>query len=162
MCENGSLQEKSIQVFTLPPVACDWLCITTNAMINRSGRAAMGRGIALAAKRAVRNCDFTLGRMLAQKGNHVYQFASWHNIRLFAFPTKTDWKLPSSLSLIEQSCQELRDLWDASLPKPRVFLPRPGCCNGGLNYEHQVRPLLLQYFGHVPYRDFFTIIDLPQ
>jgi hypothetical protein len=141
---------------------CDWLCVTTNGVLNSRGRAVMGKGIALAAKTKIPGCDFELGKQIAKHGNHVFEIGKFtKTVRVFSFPTKHDWRNKSDLKLIEQSCKELLLKWDEATFKDgkkfTVVLPRVGCSNGGLDYQTQVKPLLTKYFGTAQYREWFII-----
>ncbi len=179
-------------------IPCDWICITTNGLVKRDGRAVMGAGIALQAEKKVKGCEVILGKKITQSENHVYPFGeripllfkprpssiSHRTQQLISFPTKNDWRNPSEISLIEQSCQELLKLWkESSIPiessgkhsnvpddvevdytpstvtyrKPIVCMPKPGCLNGGLDYTKTVRPVLLKYFGTPDVRDHFIV-----
>jgi hypothetical protein len=115
-----------------------------------------------------------LGEKIKKGGNHVYGIGKYeykniniNNINntsiILSFPTKHDWRDKSDLKLIEQSCIELRNLWDIAVDKDKkynsVALTRVGCLNGGLNYEFQVKPLLLKYFGDDKYRPYFMIYN---
>ena len=58
-------------------------------------------------------------------------------------PTKNDWRDKSDLSLIERSALELQGLSIFDFPEDcDIFMPMPGCSNGGLDYKTQVRPIL--------------------
>lgn len=121
---------------------CNWLCITTNGIIRRDGRAVMGRGIALQAKQKVPDIDLVLAESLQSYGNVVRPLMRWKDTLLLSFPTKHDWKQPSNIQLIEQSARQLKVLFDNELKKPIIVLPRPGCSNGGLEWK-DVRQILL-------------------
>jgi len=65
---------------------------------------------------------------------------------LLFFPTKHNWWEKSDLVLIEESTRQLRDFFDnviSEYPVP-IYLPRPGCSNGGLDWE-DVKPILEKY-----------------
>jgi hypothetical protein len=110
--------------------------ITTNGTINRQGRAVMGRGCALEAKQRFPQIDLKLATNLSATGNTLSELLPG----LWSFPTKHDWRGRADLGLIQLSSRQL-----AALAKARsqtVFvLPRPGCGNGGLNWE-KVKPAL--------------------
>ena len=109
----------------------------------------MGKGIALDAKMKIPGVDTVLGKLLAQHGNHVFEIGVYKEARIFSFPTKHHWKDKSDVTLIEQSCKELLDMWlkQPSENKPYVILPKVGCTNGQLDYDKQARPILWRYFG---------------
>lgn len=60
--------------------------------------------------------------------------------------TVEGWKAYSQLPLIERSAKFIRDFIDESPLIERVLSVRPGCSNGGLDWESQVRPVLEPYF----------------
>lgn len=127
----------------------DAYCITTNGIIKRDGRAVMGAGIALEALNRFPGIDERLGEYLNSEGNHVYILN--YSPFVVSFPTKHDWRKPSSFSLIKQSAWELASLatdynWSS------VVLPRPGCGLGQLDWN-DVRPMLKDYLD-----DRFTVI----
>jgi hypothetical protein len=167
-------------VWTLP---CDWICITTNAIVKRAGDCVMGAGIAGQAVKKLNGCEFTLGAKIRKGGNHVYHFGTlpitplkFKEQQLISFPTKDDYRDKSDIALIEQSCKELLELWYSTsttdgvkrtklnpevkgteVVRPVVCMPKPGCLNGGLDYQTTVRPVLLKYFGTPEVRDYFII-----
>ena len=63
------------------------------------------------------------------------------------------WMGKSTTDLIMSSCQELVKLTNA-MPWDRVVLPKPGCANGGLSWEQDVRPIVSNLLD-----DRFLIID---
>lgn len=144
-------------------IQCDWICITTNGLLNKNGSAIMGAGLALQAKDKVKGCEIVLGKKIETDGNHVYQFGQLAGGKiLVSFPTKNNWRNKSCLKLIEQSCQELSHLWDNEvrlnpLKIPKVCLSKVGCLNGGLDYEKQVRPLLQKYFANEKMSQWFFV-----
>lgn len=118
-----------------------WIVITTNSVVN-SSRAVMGKGIALEAKERFSELPILLGEKLTRWGNHVYLFRP--PIRLITFPTKEDWRLNSLPTLIAQSAFELMMMWKGSIRQPTIYMPRPGCGNGGLDWK-DVKPILERY-----------------
>jgi hypothetical protein len=116
-----------------------WVAITTNGCRTHTGEAVMGRGVALQAKQRFPALPAVLGTRLQAAGNRVYVFPEWHVI---TFPTKHDWKDQSDLHLIRVSAAELAS---AMASFQVVYLPRPGCANGGLlwkNVKPVIEPLL--------------------
>lgn len=118
---------------------CEARCITTNGITLHDGTAVMGAGIARQAKERYPWLPRHLGMLLRERGNHVYYLGKWEKAKLITFPTKHDWRDPSDLSLIRQSCQELKALGI----KGTVIMTRPGCGNGGLDWA-AVKPILEQ------------------
>lgn len=127
-------------LFTL---RADALCVPTNGIVRRDGRAVMGKGVALEAARRYPEIPYFLGT-LQHLGHHT-GIIHWPvrpgDPAVVSFPTKHDWREPSSLALIQRSAWELVELareqaWQI------VTLPAVGCGCGGLDWEHQVEPLL--------------------
>lgn len=110
-----------------------WVCITTNGVVRRGGNAVMGRGVALQARNRFPKLSSLLGKRLMRNGNHVEPFSS---LRLFTFPVKHHWKSLADLNLIVRSCQELVKHLDSHRWTNSVVLPRPGCGNGGLDWQN--------------------------
>lgn len=109
----------------------EWVCVTTNGMRKANGEAVMGAGVAKAAAGEHPELPRLLGDYLARYGNRVFVFP---RLRIITFPTKHNWRAPSDLALIEKSCLELIQVMDKFRLAP-VYLPRPGCQNGGLEWE---------------------------
>jgi len=126
---TGNLWDRYNKMFTI-------CLITTNGSTRRDGRAVMGRGCALEAKRKFPGLDKELGKLIVLGGNKVHSLRSG----LWTFPVKHEWWEKASLGLIFESAQRLK--WAAEETSSRDFiLPKPGCGNGGLKWE-DVRPLL--------------------
>jgi len=129
-----------------------WIVITTNGTVKKDGSAVMGRGIALQAANKFPRLAFKLGKMITEEGNCLHHDSS--NGLIF-FPVKYNWREKASLELIEISTEELVDLFDnhiSGYPVP-IYMVRPGCGNGGLNWG-DVKPLLEKYLD-----DRFTIVQ---
>lgn len=145
-------------VFEMPKDQKDAVCITTNGMIRKDGRAVMGKGIALEADKR-----FDLAPLLAtylhRYGNKVFNMGvrvdskTHREMCVITFPTKNHWKDPSDLSLIKKSAEELAGLAD-KLSLRTVYLPKPGCGCGGLNWK-DVREILEPILD-----DRFVIVEL--
>ena len=111
----------------------DVVCIPTNGFIKRNGTAVMGRGVARQARQKFTGLEFTVGDHIKHFGN-VVGYIDWFDHWFLVFPTKHHWSEPSDLDLIEASARQLRDLALAD-PTTIFVLPRPGCGNGGLDWE---------------------------
>lgn len=122
----------------------DALCITTNGYVNAQGKATMGAGCALEAVARYPAIARELGDLIRLFGNHVHvMFSASHQDHpevIFSFPVKHHWKEKADLTLITRSARELVEKTDKYGFK-NVFVPRPGCGNGGLKWE-DVKPLL--------------------
>lgn len=138
----------------------DAICITTNAIVKKDGRAVMGGGCALeCAKRwpetpailgdllltAQRNIPFQLGVVGAQG-----IFSASVNVeddelkavcRVFSFPTKNHYKDKSDLGLIKESCRYMIEFANL-LGMEYIAIPRPGAGLGGLDWKTDVKPAI--------------------
>ncbi len=120
--------------------------VTTNSFIKKDGRLAMGRGVALEAKIRFPEIDSDLG----SKIHHLEQYGvifleKWS---IGAFQTKSHFRDPSPLSLIELSTKKLAELievynWE------EVALPFPGIGFGGRKIW-EVLPILEAYLLDKP------------
>lgn len=113
------------------------VCITTNYSLNNLGHLVMGGGCALEAVSRFPELPSKLGRMYKDSDNIPIAL---FDERIITFPTKYEvWK-DSPLPLIRRSAKylvELMKLYD----KP-IYIPRPGCGLGGLDWLSQVKPVL--------------------
>jgi len=141
------------------------VCITTNGFVKRNGHAVMGRGTAYQAAQRWPDLPAILGQMVREYGNVVQVVRD----RLIAFPVKPGegisngtnvvrhmrhqfppghqvpgWAMVADLDIIACSLRQL-DLLRRARSWKRVYLPRPGCGAGELDWESQVRPLCEQY-----------------
>lgn len=152
--------EKKINLWDIPDE--DGVkAVTTNGItyLDAMGvrQAVMGAGIALGAKKKYRYITSTLGKLLKEKGNIPFYLPEFNVI---TFPTKNEWRKPSTLELIAESAESLVKLVVYNDIK-MVFLPRPGTGLGGLNYEKEVRPILEKIFDDSEVSDKITIVDWP-
>lgn len=133
----------------------DAICVTTNGIVRRDGRAVMGAGVAKAFRDTFPDIDERLAQCLKKHGNQVARIgnAGTKGPIILSFPTKQDWKNPSNLPLIARSAEQLRRFADV-LKLNSIWVPRPGCSNGGLNWA-DVKPILEPHFD-----DRFTICSL--
>jgi hypothetical protein len=126
----------------------DGLVITTNGDVNKDGRAVMGRGIALEARAKFKGIDRMLAAQIARYGNHVWSLARSQAVdyTLFFFPVKHHWYDEADPELIIRSAYEIVDLVERErrmVPNEMetVWMPRPGCGNGRLDWA-DVKPML--------------------
>lgn len=117
-----------------------WACITTNGDVNKLGEAVMGRGTAAQAKEKFPGLPLRFGKQLAERGNRLLFFS---DLRLIAFPVKHHWREQADLALIRRSAEDLAAQIKAwpNLQRSEIYLPRPGCGNGKLDWE-DVRDIL--------------------
>lgn len=138
----------------------DALCVTTNGVLNKQGNLVMGAGNAKYFRDNFKGIDKKLGNYVKKYGNRVFKIGevtlNTGNIvkivTLFSFPTKHDWKDSSDLKLIEQSCIQLKEVVEKFKIKGNVYLPAPGCANGGLDWEKQVKPIVEKYLNDNKYK----------
>ena len=128
--------EGDIWAYAAPTV----IAITTNGSLTRDGRAIFGRGVAKQAAARYSELAEILGRLLKEKGNHVFDLGN----SMVSFPVEeTPWSLPE-MRIIARSAEELRHLADFS-GWQKIIVPRPGCGGGGLAWK-DVKPLLEPWF----------------
>jgi hypothetical protein len=125
----------------------EWVAVTTNGTINQKGECVMGRGTARDAKIRFKGIALSLGKLIAGYGNHVYLFPDF---KLITFPVKRHWSEAADPKIITRSVGEIKWRVEAfnmigsnqNQKIETVYMPRPGCANGGLVWEN-VRPLLI-------------------
>jgi hypothetical protein len=128
------MKEVSGDLWTYP---ADWRGITTNGFVKTNGALVMGRGCAKEARDKIPDLDAKWGAQIKYYGNVV--MLDPEN-KLFTFPVKHRWWEDADLELIEESAKNLGEITRGD-PEGIYLLPRPGCGNGGLNWE-DVKPLL--------------------
>ena len=113
-----------------------FVAITTNGSLTPDGRAVLGRGVAKQAALRYPELAEKLGRLVAERGNHVFDLGKG----MVSFPVEeTAWSIPD-LRIISGSALELKALAD-TLGWSEIVVPRPGCGGGGLAWE-DVKPVL--------------------
>jgi hypothetical protein len=100
----------------------------------------MLRGCARQAREHFPELMKTLGSLISQHGNHVFDLGH----QIVSFPVETDPYQVPEMGLIEQSCRELVELADYK-GWQKVVVPRPGCGGGGLEWL-EVKTILERYF----------------
>ena len=118
------------------------VCITTNGVIKANGELVMGAGIARQAKERYPLLPRKIAEAVQLYGNNTYYFPDEN---IFSFPTKNHWKDKSDIELIIKSAHQLIDLMN-SMHIPRVYMTKPGCGNGGLDWQ-TVSPILMKIFS---------------
>jgi len=117
------------------------ICVTTNGVVKKSGDLVMGKGIALQFAKRFPGLPLLLGEKVALYGNIVHLIITPdYRHTIASFPTKHNWRDDSSLSLIEKSAMLLEQL--VTEHNKNAYLTRPGCGNGNLSWEQQVKPIL--------------------
>lgn len=138
------LQEENVDIWDVYGDG-SWIAILTNGIVKKSGEAVMGRGIAKECAIKFPEFPAKFGSVLKRLGNCLL---AWSDYEIFTFPTKYDWKDPSDELIISRSCRQLKEHLNDHPEITKVYLPRPGCGEGGLDYESQVRPIMEKYFGN--------------
>lgn len=140
------------------------ICITINGYVRNNGRAVMGRGVSAQAARRIENLPTILGTSIQEHGNVVRQVVPM----VLSFPVKPcygvcshhggnvvphvrkrynpgdhvpGWAMHADPEIIKRSLWELSFWHDYLHDDATVYLPRPGCGAGRLNWERDVRPL---------------------
>lgn len=114
-------------------------CVTTNGIVKRNGELVMGRGNALQATQRYPQLSRILGSYVETSGNMVYYLEQFN---VASFPVKHNWRDKADIELIKKSCHQLNALLN-NLGRFAV-LPRPGCSNGRLYWERDVKPVISQ------------------
>ncbi|SRR5258706_894691 len=108
-----------------------WISITTNPIINSRDELVMGRGVALQAK----NRFPDIAKRLAHKVKHVGNVPIvLPDLRIITLPVKWHWRYTADRRLIVQSLCAIDALLDF-IDIGTIYIPRPGCGNGGLCWE---------------------------
>jgi hypothetical protein len=138
----------------------DAICCTTNMVVKGNGELVMGKGIALGFKRTYTYLPKEWGErtLLIKNGKMDSNIivSGFKKPYLVSFPTKYDWKDQSSLKLIGRSAHILYMVSQA-LGWNKILLTRPGCGNGGLDWEKEVKPVLEEIFD-----ERFFIVSHPE
>jgi hypothetical protein len=132
----------------------DAICFTSNGVVKPNGELVMGAGVAKAFADKWPPLAIRAGHCVKMGGNRVHWLRDIFTYRLddgchkyvsvVSFPTKNNWKNPSSLPLIIESAKQLSDLTNIYKWKS-VYLPRPGVGLGGLDWsvvKAAIEPLL--------------------
>ena len=135
----------------------DLLAADAEALVNTVNTAGvMGKGLALGFKRAFPG-NFLAYRAACQRGEvalgsmFVYYVTALGDAPrlVINFPTKGHWRDPSRLDDVRSGLGSLVDV----IARERVrsiAVPPLGCGNGGLDWQGQVRPLVVDALGAVP------------
>lgn len=126
-------QQGDLWSFVKPGVV---IVITTNSVVTLDGRCVMGKGVAKQARDRFPGFDKRLGEYIKRFGERCYKFPmdGW---TLATFPTKHHWRDKADLSLIAESAEELMDMAD-KFEWDEIYMPRPGCGAGGLQWVQVV------------------------
>jgi hypothetical protein len=119
--------------------------ITTNGYVKNNGEAVMGRGCAAEARERFPDIARLLGGYLHHHGNHCFMLLDEPDLGyVVSFPVKRHWRLKAHPEIIKRSAEEAVELMNlhARFLGDAALLPRPGCGNGGLDWETQVKPVI--------------------
>ena len=130
----------------LPTLNGNLFTSPAHVLVNTVG--VMGKGIAREFKRVYpdmfetyrRYCEertLTIGRMYLHKTPHKW---------VLNFPTKSHWRSRSRLRYIERGLRAFRQTY-LEMGVRSIAFPAPGCGNGQLDYDKQVRPLMEEYLS---------------
>lgn len=121
--------------------------------INTAG--AMGKGLALTFSLRVPGLYDFYKRMhpgragLEDRANVINVYPVPDGRQVLLFPTKTDWRRPSTIEQIRDNLRILSEHyqhWNIQ----SLALPALGCGEGGLSYDRDVRPLIWQILDPLP------------
>lgn len=107
-------------------------CITTNGQITKNGKAVMGRGVALSAKKRFAGIDINLANSIKMYGNRPNII--YNKPVIINLPTKHTWSSTGDYLLIDNSLYELVKLVNY-FGFRSVALPKPGCSNAKLQWR---------------------------
>ena len=124
----------------------DAICFTSNGVVRTNGRLVMGAGVAKAFRDRFYNIDMEAGKMVKANGNICQVIKKTPYCSIVAFPTKNHWRNQSDLALMKQSAEQLMKLVEDNKWNT-VYLPRPGCSNGGLDW-FDVKPEMDQILNN--------------
>jgi hypothetical protein len=120
-----------------------WGVIPVNCIRRKSGELVMGAGLAKAAAELCKSLPMVFGMQFEEMGPgvHLAQVSTRRaQMRKFiSLPTKNHFSEKSSLDFIRPYVEQL-----AKLDIDRAFVPKIGCGLGGLDWEHEVRPMLFE------------------
>lgn len=144
-----------------------WIVITTNGTIKKNGEAVMGRGVAKQASLRFPQMSKQLGSLLKKHGNKMMLFPKE---RVITFPVKHNWfDKKADLELIKENILKLKkinDMWatgnmitrlvgvilahdyDGLTTGGNIYLVRPGCGAGGLDWYKDVKPICEKYLDN--------------
>ena len=122
------------------------VCILTNETIYNN-KNVMGGGIAKEAALRNPNLKFKCAECIV---NDKFSLGidKVSGAEMLRFSTKDNVWEDSKLNIIEMSLIKLRHYCNLN-PNKTIYLPRPGCGLGGLDWETQVKPLCEKYLNNL-------------
>lgn len=106
------------------------MVVTTNGFVKRNGECVMGRGIARQVRDGVPGSALKLGELIARHGNRPFRLYP----DIWTMPVKHNWMEQADLDLMAESLVDLAKMAERWQPE-LIRFPRPGCGNGGLDWE---------------------------
>lgn len=97
--------------------------------------------------------------LLEKRARHLVALPLPDGHQGLIFCTKTHWRRPSDIALIEDNLSMLYERWHA-MDIRSIAMPPVGCGLGGLDYIKDVRPLLVRYFENTDYT--VHVVGIPQ
>lgn len=73
----------------------------------------------------------------------------FNTTKILCFATKEHWRNPSKIEWIERGLNEFIDMY-AYWNITSIAWPKLGCTNGKLNWETQVKPIMIKYLEPLP------------
>lgn len=139
---------------------CTFLVNTVNCV------GVMGKGIALQFKNKYPKMFEDYKKVCKQKGIILGKIWVWQettplwdykdNLKIILnFPTKYHWIHKSKIEWIESGLKYFVNnykRWESFNPGCGFAFPKLGCNNGGLDWETQVKPLMIKYLDPLPTR----------
>ena len=135
-------------------VNADLRVITTNGFVKKNHEAVMGRGCAREAADKYPLLPTRLGSLIRAYGNRTMLLGEHDGVMLCALPVKHHWREQADIELIERSVMQLAEIVQ-KYQYAKVVLPRPGCGNGGLDWQ-DVSPVIEPYLDRR-----YTVVAYP-
>jgi len=126
------------------------ICVTTNGNVNKNEELIMGKGFALEVSERFPGISKFFGKQVLHLGNVPHLYRNYPLIKemyVISLPTKHHWRDNSDIKLIENSIKLLVEIVDGQPSFRKIGMTRPGCGNGGLNWELTVKPLIEPYMN---------------
>ena len=130
---TGDIRDSDTWSKTLP---CDkdlHLCVTTNGYIlERTGKVAMGAGVAKLFRDTHRGIDEALAHAVKRWGNIPQFLWDGDGYDIYSFPTKYRWNEYSDIEIITRSARIVKAY--SNKGNAIWVIPKPGCGCGGLDW----------------------------
>lgn len=118
------------------------ICITTNGFIRKDGTAVMGAGCAKEAKEMFPGIEKELAEKIEKYGHNFMPIWKDEAGRVIcSFPVKYNWFDNADIELIARSATQVMEVL-RQFKIESIVIPRPGCGNGKLDWETEVKPVL--------------------